>query len=56
MTEEVNRVIEGVIRETPGHWAWFHERWQTTPERLEQRRARRARIAKRRRARENASS
>ncbi|MEN8149395.1 MAG: lysophospholipid acyltransferase family protein [Planctomycetota bacterium] len=56
LTEEINRRIEAVIRETPGHWAWFHERWQTTPEKLERRRKRRARIAKQRRERENGAS
>jgi KDO2-lipid IV(A) lauroyltransferase len=51
ITTEINRLIESVIRERPEQWAWFHERWQTTPERLEARRARRARIKERRRAR-----
>ena len=55
MTEEINRRFEGVIRETPDHWAWFHERWQTTPERLERRRERRRRIRQRRRDRDRAN-
>jgi len=51
ITAEINRVIEAVIRETPDQWAWFHKRWQTTPERLEARRVRRARKKMKRDAR-----
>ena len=30
-------VVERRIRERPDHWAWFHPRWKTTPERLRRR-------------------
>ncbi len=42
--EEIERLtrawsadVERVIRANLAQWAWFHERWRTTPERLEQR-------------------
>ena len=35
MTQEWCRQLEAVIRENPEQWPWFHDRWKTTPERLE---------------------
>jgi KDO2-lipid IV(A) lauroyltransferase len=35
--------VESEVRARPDHWVWFHRRWHTTPARLEERRARRAR-------------
>ena len=39
--EEIERLtrawsaeVESIIRAYPDQWAWFHERWRTTPERL----------------------
>ncbi len=29
--------IEAIIRSEPAQWAWFHDRWRTTPARLEAR-------------------
>jgi KDO2-lipid IV(A) lauroyltransferase len=26
-----SRVIEGWVRERPGHWFWMHRRWKTQP-------------------------
>ncbi len=50
--EEVTRLtcawsaaLEAAIREQPSDWMWFHERWQTTPERLEARRKKRERAS-----------
>ncbi|MHC4470028.1 MAG: lysophospholipid acyltransferase family protein [Planctomycetota bacterium] len=42
LTAAFTRVFEEKIAATPDHWAWVHERWATTPERLARRRARRA--------------
>lgn len=38
--------LEAQIREQPADWMWFHERWRTTPERLEARRERKRREAR----------
>lgn len=43
MTLDWTRVFEREIAAAPEHWAWMHERWATTPEKLERRRRRRAR-------------
>ncbi len=43
MTDAISRAMQDIIAERPDHWVWFHERWKTTPEDLERRRARRAR-------------
>lgn len=32
LTAELTRRIEGVIRESPAQWVWFHRRWRRTPE------------------------
>jgi KDO2-lipid IV(A) lauroyltransferase len=48
MTEGWTRVFERVIARWPTQWAWLHRRWDTTPEILERRRARRARKEARR--------
>jgi KDO2-lipid IV(A) lauroyltransferase len=39
ITEAWTAAFEGAIAAAPDHWAWLHERWRTTPERLERRRA-----------------
>lgn len=41
ITEAWSEQIEHAIREQPEDWMWFHKRWETTPERLEARRAKR---------------
>jgi KDO2-lipid IV(A) lauroyltransferase len=51
LTRGMNRVFERVIAGRPEHWAWFHERWATTPEGLARRRERRAAVEERRRRR-----
>ncbi len=48
MTDAISRDMQEIIAERPDHWVWFHERWKTTPEELERRRARRARTEARR--------
>jgi Kdo2-lipid IVA lauroyltransferase/acyltransferase len=30
-TQQLHRVLEGVIREHPGQWLWIHRRWKTRP-------------------------
>jgi KDO2-lipid IV(A) lauroyltransferase len=37
LTHAWSAEVEKVIRANPEQWAWFHERWRTTPERLAQR-------------------
>jgi KDO2-lipid IV(A) lauroyltransferase len=37
LTREWSRRVEAAIRAHPEQWAWFHDRWSTTPEKLEQR-------------------
>lgn len=32
LTTEMNRTLEGWIREQPGDWLWLHRRWPRTPE------------------------
>ncbi|MGE0142198.1 MAG: lysophospholipid acyltransferase family protein [Planctomycetota bacterium] len=34
LTRAWSRAIEDAVRAFPEQWAWFHERWRTTPERL----------------------
>ncbi len=29
--QQLNDVVEGWVRETPGQWMWFHKRWALTP-------------------------
>jgi Kdo2-lipid IVA lauroyltransferase/acyltransferase len=41
ITEEWSRRFESRIRERPELWVWMHDRWATTPEKLEERRRRR---------------
>ena len=41
MTLAWSDALEARIRREPKDWMWFHERWRTTPERLERRRQRR---------------
>ncbi|MCB9880717.1 MAG: lysophospholipid acyltransferase family protein [Planctomycetes bacterium] len=43
LTQAWSAAVEAAIREQPSDWMWFHERWQTTPERLEARRKKRER-------------
>ena len=31
LTQELTRVIEGWVRETPEQWLWIHRRWKTQP-------------------------
>ncbi|MCB9882056.1 MAG: lysophospholipid acyltransferase family protein [Planctomycetes bacterium] len=38
LTRAWSRVFETKIAAYPDHWYWFHERWKTTPEKLEIRR------------------
>ncbi len=40
LTQAWMAIVENWIRENPGSWVWFHDRWRTTPERLEARRKR----------------
>ncbi len=37
LTRAWSEAIETMIHERKDHWAWFHERWKTTPEKLAQR-------------------
>lgn len=37
ITREWSRLVEEFILSYPEQWAWFHDRWKTTPERLEAR-------------------
>jgi len=30
-TQRWSRVIEGVVRENPEQWVWYHDRWRTRP-------------------------
>lgn len=39
MTNAWTQVFERRISAHPEHWIWYHERWRTTPERAEKRRA-----------------
>lgn len=32
LTSEINRIMEGFIREDPGQYLWLHRRWKTRPE------------------------
>ncbi|MBL8693881.1 MAG: lysophospholipid acyltransferase family protein [Planctomycetes bacterium] len=41
LTAEWSRRFEDRIRAHPEHWVWVHDRWATTPEKLEERRRRR---------------
>ena len=38
LTREWSAQVEAQIRKQPSDWMWFHERWRTTPEKLEARR------------------
>ena len=40
LTQLCARTVEDVIRSYPCQWIWNHERWRTTPEKLEQRKER----------------
>ena len=33
-TQQLNDVVEGWVRENPGQWMWFHERWSLSCGRL----------------------
>jgi KDO2-lipid IV(A) lauroyltransferase len=41
LTREWSRQMEEIIRAHPEQWPWFHNRWKTTPERLEAKKRRR---------------
>ncbi|MEO0480866.1 MAG: lysophospholipid acyltransferase family protein [Planctomycetota bacterium] len=45
LTQAWSEVLERLIRRHPEQWAWFHERWKTTPEKLLERGRGQARIA-----------
>ncbi|MEQ8763965.1 MAG: lysophospholipid acyltransferase family protein [Planctomycetota bacterium] len=45
MTRAWSDAFERRIRQHPEQWVWTHRRWRTTPERLQERRLRRARRA-----------
>jgi len=40
LTQAWMAIVEAWIREAPGTWVWFHDRWRTTPQRLQARRKR----------------
>jgi KDO2-lipid IV(A) lauroyltransferase len=40
LTQAWMAIVETWIRQNPSTWVWFHDRWRTTPERLEARRKR----------------
>ncbi|HHI80374.1 MAG TPA: hypothetical protein ENK02_10385 [Planctomycetes bacterium] len=40
LTQAWMALVEDWIRQDPGSWVWFHDRWRTTPEKLEARRKR----------------
>jgi KDO2-lipid IV(A) lauroyltransferase len=42
MTLAISKAMEAIVLTQPDQWVWFHERWKTTPEWLEERRAKRA--------------
>lgn len=31
VAQQLNDVVEGWVRETPGQWMWFHKRWEISP-------------------------
>ena len=31
-TQQYNKLVEDVIRESPEHWIWMHRRWKTVPQ------------------------
>ena len=37
LTKAWSSVLEDFIRENPEQWPWIHNRWRTTPEKLEAR-------------------
>jgi Kdo2-lipid IVA lauroyltransferase/acyltransferase len=42
MTVAISKAMEDIILSQPDQWVWFHERWATTPEYLEGRKAKRS--------------